>query len=519
MMFVACARHPRLASVSRVSTAALAVLCALASVSHLRAQSPQGDAAPARAPTPAPQQQQWKGSLVAPDGKTTLDLLARFTAQADGGFSGTLDVPMQGLKNGVLKDIILDAHEMRFTFTAPGAPPEASARFVLKIAEDGRTATGTLSQGEVQTPVTFERVAEGQTADISIRRPQDPVPPYEYEERGIVFRNPTDGTALAGTLTIPLGEGPHPAVVLLSGSGAQDRDEFIAGHRPFLVLADHLTKHGVAVYRFDDRGVGGSGGNIAQSTCDTLAEDAIAAVDLLRLQPEIDPKRIGVIGHSEGGIIGPMAAARSPNVAFVVMLAGTGFAGRDILTMQAEAISKAAGLDQNDIDRATAAHKRAMDLLEQKAGDDAVRAAIRELAVIQITSFSNKHGNQMPPDAFIDNYVEQQMQMIQSDWFKSFLFLDPSQVLRQIRVPVLALIGSLDVQVPASANIPRIRKALEDAKNNDATVQELPGLNHMFQPAGTGSPEEYATIQTTIDPAVLDLVTEWIRKRTRLAPR
>jgi len=470
---------------------------------------PVRPAPPAHAADPAPraasEAQRWKGSITLPG--VTLDFSVTLTpGTGETPASGTIDIPQQGVKGAPLSDVGVTPEKITFTLALPTMPADMRAVFTAVPAPDARTASGELLQGGVRAKVSMERVAID--ADLSPQRPQTPKPPFPYVAREVTYTNAKDGTKLAGTLTIPEVKGPHPAAILITGSGAQDRDESLLGHRPFLVLADYLSRHGIAVLRADDRGVGGSTGNVSRSTSADFAGDVLAGVAMLKALPEIDSKRIGVIGHSEGGIVGPLAAAESPDVAFVVMLAGTGFKGRDILTMQSEAIARASGADEALIARATTEHRALMDLLEQGAPDDRVREALRALTLTQLAM----SGAANLPAEQVNAGVDQAFESLQTPWFRSFLTLDPSIALRRVRVPVLAINGGLDVQVPAKENLASIERALREGGNTRVTVKEMPGLNHLFQAATTGSPDEYARIEETFNPAALQVIEQWLRE-------
>lgn len=469
------------------------------------------------APAPAPSgpkaldesAQRWKGTIELPQGQK-LDIGVTLTPGRNGTpASGTLDIPLQGLKSGALSDVVLSADELKFTYVMAGAPAAANPAFTLKPSPDGKTATGELHQSGATMPVRLERIPEGAVADIGPKRPQEPKPPFPYTQREVSYTNAQDGTKLAATLTLPPGKGPFPAAVMITGSGPQDRDEALLGHKPFLVIADYLTRRGIAVLRADDRGVGGSTGNVADATAENSAGDALAGVALLKTIPEIDGAHIGLIGHSEGGIIGPMAAAESKDVAFVVMLAGTGLKGRDILTMQTEAMMLAAGEKKELVAAATERHRHLMDALEPGAPRAEIEKAMRELIRAQ------EEAGGAPPSspAAVDKEVKQQMAALETKWFRSFLVSDPREALRKVQVPVLALNGALDTQVPAEANLREIEKALKEAGNTDVTTREMPGLNHLFQHAGTGSPSEYVQIEETFAPEALQLMGEWILAR------
>ncbi|MBX3409829.1 MAG: alpha/beta fold hydrolase [Phycisphaeraceae bacterium] len=471
---------------------------------------PDTSTTPAAAPVArAGEPQRWKGEIELPGVK--LEFVALLTpAQGDAPAAGTLDIPMQGLKDGPLSEVVVSDERIAFVLALPQMPPQAHARFSAAPAPDGQTAKGELRQSGGVFPVSMTRIAPG--AAVGPLRPQEPKPPFPYTQRDVIYVNAQDGTTLAGTLTIPPGDGPHPVAVLITGSGPQDRDETILGHKPFWVLADHLSRRGIAVLRSDDRGVGGSSGSTAQSTAHDFAGDVLAAVAFLHTQPEIDAGKIGVIGHSEGGIVGPIAASKSADIAFVVILAGTGINGRDILTLQSAAIMRASGIGEDQVAAVTAHHGALMDLLERHAPQDEVIAATKALIVSQ-----RRAGGAEPlSDGDLAAAAQQAIASMDNPWFRSFLLLDPREALRRVKAPVLAIIGSLDTQVPPAENLPEIEKALRDGGNRDVTAKELPGLNHLFQTAVTGAPAEYAMIEETFAPAALDEIARWIRARTGL---
>lgn len=477
------------------------VLGVLVLVAPLRAQESSPPAEP----------RHWKGAIELPGGMS-LDFTIVLPAEG----SGTISIPMQGAKDVPLSSTSVEGKSLRFVLAPPGAPEAAHAKFDLTIAEDGQSATGTLNQMGHSLPVKMERITGAQVADTEPKRPQTPKPPFPYDEREITFVSQSGGVTLAGTLTVPKEPAPpagHPTVILITGSGAQDRNESLLGHQPFFVLADHLSRHGIAVLRCDDRGVGGSTGNVMLSTSADFAEDVLSAIEEVKNQPGIDPGRIGLLGHSEGGIIAPMVAAQSPDVKFVVMLAGTGLPGKDILRLQSEALLRSEGkVDEEALAAASKAHTETMDMVLREAPPEEVKPKIAELAALQIKAA----GAPAIDDDAMNQVVEQQYASITSPWMRSFLALDPRDSLRKVRAPVLALIGERDVQVPARANLPEIEAALKEAGNPDATVAELPGLNHLFQTCTTGAFSEYAEIEETISPAALDTITLWIRERTGL---
>lgn len=350
------------------------------------------------------------------------------------------------------------------------------------------------------------------------RRPQEPRRPFPYTAEEVSYSvDDGSGVKLAGTLTIPQGSGqgpgPFPAVLLLSGSGPQDRDGSLYGHQPFLVIADHLSRHGIAVLRVDDRGTGGSTGNVDEATTADFARDALAGVRFLESHPKIAKDRIGLLGHSEGAMVAPLAASQSPDVAFLVLLAGTGVPGAEIVRRQSELIARSNGVPEEAVRRSQDALWRTFEVLRAEPDRAARTACLRPLGKDLLVTLSEDQirtlgGLGAAGDAVIKG--------INTPWFRYFIDYDPRPALHKVKVPVLALNGSLDLQVPADPNLPEIEKALKQAGNRDmrdVTVRLLPGLNHLFQPATTGSPAEYGVIETTIDPQVLALVTDWITKR------
>lgn len=373
--------------------------------------------------------------------------------------------------------------------------PTVQGRYTATLSRDGKTMTGHWAQ-RVTLPLTLTRRAEGAPTPIA-RRPQDLKPPYPYVSEDIVFDGP-DGIGLAGTLTRPDGDGPFPAVVLIQGSGPFDRDEAMMGHRPFLVLADALARQGIAVLRADKRGVGKSSGDLKTATIRDSAADTQAAIAYLKQIKAINPHRIGLIGHSEGGLIAPMIAAQDPSIAFIVLMAGPGLKGEDILDMQQRLIGQAMGTTPDKLESTLALNRKLYEAV--KTSTDSADAKAKAEAVLEAAG--------VPPDKRAANAA-----MVAMPWFRFFLDYDPVPALRRVTCPVLAINGSLDLQVPPKEDLAAIRAAL--ASNPDATVLELPGLNHLFQTTKTGAPAEYAQIDETIAPTVLALIGDWIRKHSQ----
>ncbi|GGN71740.1 alpha/beta hydrolase family protein [Nocardia rhizosphaerihabitans] len=394
--------------------------------------------------------------------------------------SATIDIPVQGVRAATLKDVRTEPD--RVEFTIPDVPGDPGFRGKL----DGEQIAGDWVQSGQTTPLVLHR---GQVEGLA--RPQDPKPPYPYRSEDVTYRN--GDITIAGTLTEPEGTGPFPAILLITGSGPQDRDEDLMGHRPFLLLADTFTRAGYAVLRTDDRGVGGTSGKLDDATYADLAGDAAAGVAFLRDRPEIDPAKVGLFGHSEGGYLAPLVAARpDSNVAFAVLMAGPSVVGADVLIEQNKVIMAAAGEPQDKIDEQVDYVTQWSTLL--RSGDiDGAKA------------FAQQHNDSLPAE---ERAPQEAVDSFNTPYMASFITYDPKPALEALRIPVLAFFGEKDQQVLVSQNEEPMRANL--AGDPDATVYTFPGLNHLMQPTETGKPSEYATIETTIDPAVLTYVTDWL---------
>lgn len=451
-----------------------------------------------RSPAPTGVEEIWEGKLKL--GETGIRLVFHLFKQKDGSYAGTMDSPDQGAKGIALDEVSFKENTLRLELK--------SARIVYegKVASTGKEISGKFKQAGQSFPLNLKRVAKLK----EVRRPQTPRKPYPYEEIEVAYENKKGGIKLAGALTLPRGKGPFPAALLITGSGAQDRDETILGHKPFLVLADYLTRRGIAVLRVDDRGVGGSSGKVDQATSADFADDVLAGVNFLKARKDINASQIGLIGHSEGGIIAPLVASRSRDIAFIVLLAGTGLPGEKILYLQGAAILKVAGADAERLALQKAVQERMFAILRQEhdmaRAEKKIRAALKDLAK------DGKNANKELVEAL--PLLEGQIQMVLSPWFRHFLDHDPRPALSKVTCPVLALNGARDLQVDAGANLQAIAAALKAGGNQDFTIRELPNLNHLFQTSKTGAVSEYGVIEETIAPVVLEAIADWILKRT-----
>jgi pimeloyl-ACP methyl ester carboxylesterase len=375
---------------------------------------------------------------------------------------------------------------------------------------NGSEISGQWRQGGNALPLAFRRLASAPT----FSRPQDPTRPFPYEEEEVTFANPQANITLAGTFTRPRGAGPHPAVVLIGGSGPQDRDEALMGHRPFLVLADHLTRQGIAVLRYDDRGVGRSTGSFRAATHDDFVADTLAAVNWLKTRSDIDPARIGLVGHSEGGLAAPLAAVKQPgDIAFLVLLAGPGVPMEDLLVRQSQDLARIMGVDRDFLEQNSASQRAMFALLKEDTDSATLEDPLRALVQQQVVALTDEERKAL---GYTDAMMESQIQMVLTPWFRQLLAYDPRPVLRQVKVPVLALNGEKDLQVAARPNLAGMQEALTAGGNTEVSTRELPGLNHLFQTATTGSVAEYGVIEETFNPAALEAISEWIRRRTGL---
>lgn len=461
-------------------------------------------------------------------------ILAAVIALAVSSYAGQAASPIEGSWLGTLK---VSGLELRIVFNLKASPDGALTATLDSIDQgakgipvnaaafaDGKltlevkviqgkyegvldAATGTIAGTWAQSGGTFPLDLKKLDKPLEVNRPQEPKRPFPYEEVEVAYANSTAGITLAGTLTLPRGGAPHPAVILISGSGAQDRDEMIFNHKPFLLLADHLTRLGVAVLRADDRGVGKSGGDLMRSTTDDLATDVEAAIAFLKSRPDIDGRRIGLIGHSEGGVIAPLVASRNADAAFIVMLAGTGLPGEDILLLQSALIARASGANEETIRADGDAVKKIYAVVKTEADPEAAEKKIRAAAEELYVSMSEERRKETGDK---ETWIKSLVAGVNNPWFRYFLTYDPRPALEKVRCPVLAVFGEKDLQVPADANLASIGEALRRGGNNRYRLEKMPGLNHLFQTATTGSPAEYGSIEETMSPTLLDLVGKWV---------
>jgi hypothetical protein len=455
----------------------------------------------------------WEGTLNA--GGQQLRLVFHLR-EADGDVTVTMDSPDQGATGVPIPEASFDGDTLSLGAPAMGAGYQGT------VNESQTEIDGVWRQGGAELDLVLDRVEPASEATpesqaeptTQTARPQDPLPPFPYETTEVTFENTSEGITLAGTITFPSGNGPFPGVVLISGSGQQDRNEEIFGHKPFLVIADALTRAGFAVLRYDDRGVGESGGRetLAAATTEDFAYDALAAYRHLSEQSFVAADQIGLLGHSEGGVIAPIVATelRSDGgdgassggtvrsalelPAFYILMGAPGVPGDELLIMQSKALLRARGATEAQIDAAERVNREVYDLLLSDRPTEEIRGDVRAM---------------LEQAGLPEEQVAAQLGALLSPWYRSFLRYDPAPTLREVEAPVLAVIGELDRQVPPEENLPKLREALEAAPTETFTVQELSGLNHLLQPAQTGGVEEYSQIETTVAPEALELIMEW----------
>jgi uncharacterized protein len=439
----------------------------------------------------------WEGTVAVAGQK--LGMVLRFSGSGS-DVKGQLDIPAQGATDLPLNNITVQAPKVHFeAFKGAGL-----ATFDAELQNDG-TLAGDFGQAGYRGTFTFQRAA----APAPAAAPPTAVPvPYKVEE--VTFHN--GAAQLAGTLTVPQGRGPFPAVVLISGSGPQDRDETVFGFKPFRMIADNFTRQGIAVLRYDDRGMGGSTGDTEKATSEDLAGDVIAAVALLRARPDIKPQAIGVMGHSEGGIIGPIVATRSPDVSFVILLGGPGLSGKEVLVQQAGDVLRASGASPAQVDATMAEERQVVDAVLTGQGLDEVKARLIQQAQAQFAALPPEQQQALGADlaTAAQKQIETQIAAMQSPWFQYFLKYDPAPALAQVQVPMLAIFGGKDVQVAAGPNEAAVKAALAQGGNTRGTTRVYPDANHLFQLAGTGGVQEYSQLKDLV-PGLLDETAQWIK--------
>ncbi|OHX67982.1 alpha/beta hydrolase family protein [Flammeovirga pacifica] len=431
----------------------------------------------------------WKGTLNLPNGK--LDIIFKISAK-DNDLKGIMDIPAQGVKG-------LPIHEIKYHSPFLHIKlPNLGIEYVGNVIDDDHIE-GTFKQGGQSFTMNLEKNLDEETP---MSKPQEPKPPFPYVNKAIEFYNKDAGILLSGTFSRPTDLKRYPTVILISGSGPSDRDQNILGHKPFLVLADHLTRNGIAVLRFDERGVGSSQGDFKSATTLDFKNDVEAAISFLKLRTDVDPTKIGLIGHSEGGVIAQMIAAENKDIAFSILMASPALLGKDILLHQKQQMEIISGVPDEAVARNQLIFEEAYDMIINN--EQPLDERLREY-------FKHQYHN---------NISNQQLNAIvtgmSNPWFVGFVKLNPAIYLQSIKTPLYALNGSKDVQVLADENLKMINDELTKNGNPNFKVEKLEGLNHLFQECESGLPAEYGVLNQTLSPVFLEKVSDWIEDITKM---
>lgn len=443
----------------------------------------------------------WSGKLELPN-TMKLTVVFNISINSDGTYTSTLDSPDQGAKGIPTESTLVFGDSIIISV------PAIMGSYKGKINFEEMKIEGKWSQGGMNLDFTVKKVDEVE----EVKRPQEPKEPFPYNAEEVLFENEKDNVTLAGTLTYPKDGNNFPAVVMITGSGGQDRNEELLGHKPFLVIADYLTRNGIAVLRFDDRGIAQSTGDHSKATSEDFAKDVLAAVEFLKERKEINKNKIGLIGHSEGGLIAPIAAVNSNDVAFIIMMAGTGIPGDSILILQSELIQRAEGSSEDEIQKSLSTQRKIYSAIKKNNDEKLLTESLDKIFKDEFANMTEEEKSKLgDPEV----YKNMQMKILTSAWFKNFVKYSPAPTLEKVKCPILAINGENDLQVPPRENLSAIKYALEKGGNKNFEVVELKGLNHLFQTSATGKISEYGQIEETISPLALETMLNWIKKITK----
>ena len=414
-------------------------------------------------------------------------------SEKDNVFSSTFDSPLQGAKDIPIEKTAFTNNELTLNATQVG--------FLFKGKLSDQKISGNFSQNGMNLPMILSRKDES----AAQKRPQTPSSLYSYETSEVSFPNEMQNNVLAGTLSAPKNFDKNaPILVMITGSGAQNRDEELFGHKPFLVIADDLAKKGIATLRLDDRGIGGSEKGKTESTTADFATDINSAVNYL---VKNGYKNIGLIGHSEGGMIAPMVANENKNVKFLVLLAAPGIPIEQLMAKQTSEMAKISGASAEDLKASEDSNKKIYAFVKNYKGKN-LKEDIKPILVTELRKLLK---DQLSDEKILQT-AENQAAEISSAWFEYFIKFNPDQYVSKIKIPVLALNGSLDLQVSAKENLAGIKSSLTKAGNKNFEIKEIEGLNHLFQTAATGNPSEYGQIEETFSPKALEQISNWLLK-------
>lgn len=437
----------------------------------------------------------WHGALEVQGIK--LRLVFHITKEGD-ALKATMDSPDQGANGIPVQEVKFEDNTLSVSM------PNLGLTYSGTPNEDFTEITGDFQQATIKMPLNLSRQQE--EAQV-LNRPQEPQKPYPYYEEEVTFKNSGADINLAGTLTLPSKDGQYPVVILITGSGAQNRDEELLGHKPFLIISDYLTRQGIGVLRYDDRGTAKSEGDFDAATSADFATDVLSAIDYLKTRKEVLSGQIGLVGHSEGGMIAPMVAAKSKDVAYAVLLAGPGVVITDLMAKQLELISLANGETQEDVAKSLKIMNKAYEMVKKSRSSDQLEKDLTqyfERVYLGLTYEEKQEAGEK------EVFVKETVKTITTPWFTYFMKFDPTPYLRKTACPVLALNGEKDLQVEAKQNLGGIERALKDGGNKDVTIKAFPNMNHLFQTCETGAPSEYASIEETFSEEVLEVISEWI---------
>ncbi len=371
-----------------------------------------------------------------------------------------------------------------------------------------KSIKGTFKQGGLNLQLVLSREKNEKQ---KLKRPQEPKEPFPYYSEDVVFKNEKANVSLAGTLTLPKREGKFPVVVLITGSGPQDRNEELVGHKPFLVISDYFTKKGIAVLRYDDRGFGKSTGNFRTATSEDFALDVESAVTYLKTRKEINKNKIGLVGHSEGGMIAPIVAVNSKDVNFIVLLAGTGIPGDELLLLQGALIERVSGKTEEEINESKQVRAKVLQMVKSS----------KEVVVLKEEMFSyldkavESRETEIPQGVAKEDFIKMHVSQMTSSWMINFIKYNPAKTLEKVKCAVLAVNGEKDLQVPPKENLTAIEEALKKANNKKVTIMEFPKLNHLFQKSETGAPSEYGILEETFSEDALAKIADWILEQVK----
>lgn len=438
----------------------------------------------------------WVGALEVQG--TQLEMIFDIMEKAD-VLTCKMDVPLQGAKAIPADEVTQQADQISIVYQMIGGQYQGT------LSADQQSITGTWNQGGQSLDLKLSKTED--KSSVTLKRPQEPKPPFPYQSEDYYFENRVEKIFLSGTLTKPSGKGPFPTAILISGSGPQDRNEEILGHKPFWVIADHLTRNGIAVFRYDDRGHGQSKGNFDKATSVHFAADVEAAMNFLKTIPDIDSTQLGLIGHSEGGLIAPMVASKRQDVAFAILLAAPGINLKEILILQSTLLSRAEGTPEEEVIRDSILNRKMLETYASGMDLKTRNEKLEETAMVYYNKLSEEEQQKL---GSFKSFYAQSTKGMDTPWMHFLLTYEPSTALEKTSCPVLAINGGLDLQVPAKINLKSIEAALKKSPCQNYQVLEIPNHNHLFQKTKTGAFSEYATNEETFSVNVMELMTEWI---------